>query len=268
MNRGDDVDFKDEYSINIIETEEIKVECCEENIDSTPYNELNPPLMDDEASNEMVKRESPISNQLEFLNDDNSTVNISEERALTCNICGSKFHRKYHLLTHMQDMHSDSKKHQCQFCPKEFSSHRSLKRHEKIHNVKAPSCTCKVCGESFNQKVLLTRHLKAKGHNSAFKTIETNQKHEYIEAPTIKKVYPCVLCVPPIVFSSSSERDMHKNTIHSSFECDVCKNSFKSQETLNSHKSRHSDEPRPFVCTVSNVVCFVLISLSFYNPFM
>lgn len=175
LKRDNDENVNDEYTINIIGVDEIKTECCEENFDCTPYDVFNPPLTNDEESNENVDTQSQSESQFEF-------------------------------LTHMKD-----------------SPSKGGERHQKIHL------------------------------NAKYKRKHTKKIHKYRTSSTRKQVYRCVLCVPQIVFASSYERDTHKNFFHRNFECDVCKNSFMSQETLNSHKLRHSDEPRPFVCTVSKV---------------
>lgn len=164
------------------------------------------------------------------------------EKTFTCDICGTKLTTKDLLYTHMRDRHSGGgRKHQCQFCAKLFFSVRELVGHEKIHlNVR--SYVCKLCGKAFNQKTILNNHLKSKVHNADYKSL---QKKSY------KLVYRCELCVPSVIFKTSDERAIHKNRVHRTFECDICKNSFMAKESLDSHKLRHSDKPRKFVCTVS-----------------
>lgn len=176
------------------------------------------------------------------------------EKSFICDICGSKFNNKTRLAAHMKDRHAKwGKKHQCQFCAKLFYSDREVKGHERLH-VNARSYVCNLCGKGFNQKTVLNIHLRSKAHNVDYKTIKAKKRppgsHRY--KFNAKKVFRCQLCVPTSVFSSPEERTAHRNEVHRKFECNICKNSFMAQESLDSHKLLHSDKPRPFVCTVSS----------------
>lgn len=180
-----------------------------------------------------------------------------EEKSFICDICGSRFNHKTRLATHMKDRHTKwGKTHQCQFCASLFYSSREVKGHEKSH-ANARSYVCNLCGKAFNHKTTLNVHLKTKVHNANYKTIIHKKKRPYVykfnmNAKQAKKVLRCQLCVPSSVFSTPEERTAHRNAMHRKFECEICKNSFMAQESLDSHKAfRHSDKPRPFVCTVS-----------------
>lgn len=169
------------------------------------------------------------------------------EKSFTCDVCGSQFNRKKRLATHMNDRHAKGgRKHQCQFCAKMFFSDRELKGHELVH-LNARSYVCMLCGKSFNQKTALNTHLKSKSHNAEYKTKPRKKIYKY----ETKKSIRCELCIPAIVFTCIEDRTIHRNTDHRTFECDVCKNTFMAQESLNSHKLIHSDKPRPYMCTVS-----------------
>ncbi|KAJ6645910.1 Zinc finger protein, partial [Pseudolycoriella hygida] len=171
------------------------------------------------------------------------------EKSFICDSCGSKFNNKTRLAAHMKDRHATcGRMHQCQFCAKLFYSDREVKGHEMLH-LNARSYVCSLCGKGFNQKTTLNVHLKSKAHNVDYKTVPyTKRPYNYIP----KKAYRCQLCVPSTLFSSSMERSAHRNAMHRKFVCDICKNSFMAQESLDSHKLLHSDKPRPFVCQVCN----------------
>lgn len=171
------------------------------------------------------------------------------EKSFVCDICSSKFNNKSRLATHLKDRHARcGRKHQCQFCAKLFYSDREVKGHEKLH-VNARSYVCNLCGKGFNQKTVLNIHLKSKAHNANYQTIKAKKK-PYRYNSNLKKVFRCQLCVPSSVFETPEERTAHRNALHRKFECDVCKNSFMAQESLDSHKLLHSNKPRPFVCSV------------------
>lgn len=126
-----------------------------------------------------------------------------------------------------------------------------MKGHEKLH-VNARAYVCNLCGKGYNTKKDLNVHSKSKAHNAQYKPIK-NKKYEC-------KTYRCQQCVPSILFLSAAERALHRNAMHKTFECDVCKNTFITLESLESHKALHSDKPRSFVCTVCiNLTVFRLV---------
>lgn len=104
----------------------------------------------------------------------------------------------------------------------------------------------------FNQKTILNIHMKSKAHNADYKTVYKKKKLGIANSHNItKRDFRCQLCVPSAVFATAEERMDHRNAMHRKYECDICKNSFMTQESLDSHKLLHSDKPRPFVCKVS-----------------
>lgn len=170
------------------------------------------------------------------------------EKTCICDICGSRFNNKNRLIVHMDDRHGNSgKTHQCQFCAKLFYSDREVKGHEQLH-WNARSYICKLCGKGFNQKTTLNVHLKSKAHNTNYKA--KYKKKPYTQKFNSKKVFRCMQCVPSLAFMTTEERILHKDVCHRKFECDICKNSFMAQESLDRHRLLHSDKPRPYVCTV------------------
>ncbi len=176
-----------------------------------------------------------------------------------CDLCGTGFISKCALLTHMKDRHTEQgKTHQCQFCAKLFYSDREVKGHEKLH-ANARSNVCDLCGKGFNSKTTLNVHMKSKAHNVNYKTVKNTKKYPKRSQENAKKMYRCEQCVPSIAFPSSEERADHRNFMHKIYECDICKNSFITPESLDSHRLLHSDKPRPFVCTVS---------FSIFSPFL
>lgn len=274
--------------------QEIKIEYCEDIVDdvsdvfhsSLPINEMPSDALHNiknEVTGSVSSRKRKLISQLNLSTEYDRTCKLCNEptfpsmtrfykhvhqqhpghKSFSCDICGSKFNLKSRMTIHMKDRHSKfGKKHQCQFCAKLFYSDRELRGHEKIH-LNERSYVCKLCGKCFNQKTILNTHLKSKAHNAEYKTKPQKRVRKYYQNQ--KKVYRCDLCVPPISFSSVDERNIH-NSMHKTFECDVCKNLFMAQESLDSHKLKHSDKPRPFVCTVSiplttyvrNILSYVL----------
>lgn len=170
-------------------------------------------------------------------------------RAYSCDLCGNKFRAKDAVIRHMKERHADNgRKHQCQFCAKLFYTDREVRGHEKCH-LNERSYICSLCGRGFNNKSELNTHLKSKAHNADYKAKKYYPRKSPTNA-TCKKVYRCTLCVPATIFSNPLERTDHRNMAHKIYDCDICKNSFLTIESLNSHKSLHSNKPRPHVCSV------------------
>lgn len=165
-----------------------------------------------------------------------------------CDICGHSFISKVALNAHMKDRHGNSgKKHQCQFCAKLFFSDREVKGHEQMHwNTR--SYVCKLCGKGFNQKTTLNVHMKSKIHNIAYAMSKRKKCAKF--SGNKKKTYRCTHCVPSTVYKNLEELATHRNEMHKIHDCDICKNSFITQESLNSHKLLHSSKPRPYTCSV------------------
>ncbi|KAG4072287.1 hypothetical protein HA402_004219 [Bradysia odoriphaga] len=171
-------------------------------------------------------------------------------KAYSCDLCGNKFRSKDAVVRHMKERHADNgRKHQCQFCAKLFYTDREVKGHEKCH-LNERSYICDFCGKGFNNKSELNAHLKSKAHNANYAMIK-HKKYARNKANN-KIVYRCTLCVPATIYPNLEERRYHRNLVHKVFDCDVCKNSFLTIESLNSHRLLHSNKPRPHVCKVCN----------------
>ncbi|XP_037024330.1 zinc finger protein 2 homolog isoform X1 [Bradysia coprophila] len=168
----------------------------------------------------------------------------------SCDHCGATFISKNAVISHMNERHAScGRKHQCQFCAKLFYSDREVRGHEKLH-LNARSYVCNLCGKGFNQKTRLNVHLRSKAHNANYKTIK--HKKYPRKKQVYKKTYRCEQCVPATVHPNADELANHRNLVHKVYECNVCKNSFLTENTLNSHKLLHSTKPRPHVCSECN----------------
>lgn len=277
--------FKDyeEFNVaNVKAIEEIKMEFCDMSDDYVPdadtSDALEPPLFKIEVKSESVKdftttakrkwktTRKPTSTHMNTSHEFERTCKFCdhptfsslgllyshrklshpEKKIFSCDICGAGFINKNPLFTHMKDRHAKcGRKHQCQFCAKLFYSDREVKTHEKKH-LNARSYVCNLCGKGFNSKSTLNAHLKSKAHNANFKPKKQYPKSSQHN----KKTYRCDQCVPSTVYATSEERTNHRNAMHKIYECDVCKNSFLTLESLDGHKLLHSNKPRPFVCSV------------------
>ncbi len=172
----------------------------------------------------------------------------------SCDICGVEFGNKMGMYHHMKERHSNSgKTHQCQFCARLFYTDREMKSHEQTH-LNSRSYVCSLCGKAFNTKSCLNVHLQSKQHNSNYKPPKTQMNRRQTQKSSGKIencIFRCEICKPSIIFASRDDRTHHRNLVHKVHECEICKNSFHSQESLDCHKLLHSGKPRPHICLVS-----------------
>lgn len=199
-------------------------------------------------------------------------------------ICATKMTLKRHAT-----MHSDERPYMCELCGIRTKSKVSIRRHiigvhemkkQKNYKVRRP-LKCPLCDEKFVKLSKMKLHL--------------NEFHAELAILAWKRYRSlcCIICY--LKFDSTEALDEHcrkfggahkrpllsrrKHTrqydidnlnyrkVDHPFECNICKNTFKSQNALNSHMNNHSDKPRPFKCEVKrfSVINYEFdIDLKFY----
>lgn len=191
-------------------------------------------------------------------------------------ICTTKITLKRHAA-----MHSDERPFMCELCGIRTKSKVSIRRHiigvhemkkQKNYKVRRP-LKCPLCDEKFVRLSKMKLHL--------------NEFHAELARSAWKRYRSlcCVICYLKFdstealeehwrKFSVAHKRpllsrrkhirqydtdDMHyRSKVDRPFECNICKNTFKSQNALNSHTNNHSDKPRPFKCEVKRFFYFEL----------
>lgn len=64
--------------------------------------------------------------------------NIPRDMLYKCDICNESFLRKYHMKSHIQQIHMGEKIYKCMSCYKSFLHSSSLSKHKIVHKTNKP----------------------------------------------------------------------------------------------------------------------------------
>lgn len=178
--------------------------------------------------------------------------------ALSCDICGDKFKRKFTLDYHKRNTHSLSlmdteakskiqkeKMHPCDKCGKTLSKN-SMRRHILMFHSKHIPVDCKMCGKKLRSALHLERHMRCHRNlpsrvchicGANLKTDQGLKSH--LAAHKGIKSHICEICGAGFVRRTSWQRHVrqHSDTV---FQCDICAKAFTTDYALHTHMlSRH-----------------------------
>lgn len=139
------------------------------------------------------------------------------ERPYACDICDKTFSLLNNLNVHKRNVHLGVRSHRCDECGKRFACKRNLQYHLGTHKTEKPY-KCKHCNKSFPQPENLFRH----------------QKVIHAEA----RLHVCEKCDKSFSNSSNLKRHLLQHNNMKSFQCNVCKISFRSEAVLTKHKQK------------------------------
>lgn len=186
----------------------------------------------------------------------------SNERPFMCELCGIRTKSKVSIRRHIIGVHEMKKQKnykarkplKCPLCDDKFEKLSKMKRHlNELHAELARSAwkryrslCCVICYLKFDSTESLEEHLR-KFSNTHKRPLLSRRKH---------------------IRQYDIDNLQHRTKADRPFECNICKNTFKSQNSLNSHTNNHSDKPRPFKCEVKwwilNLICiFNVVSFFF-----
>jgi len=143
----------------------------------------------------------------------------------TCTICGKQFNQRAHLENH-EKYHFDENgillqnvdMFKCNMCEKFFKYENNLNTHMRSHTEGKQQCS--ICGKYYTTARGLREHITV--------------KHEKISR------FKCLLCGKAFVKESSLE--IHKKTHLKPIHCEICNQSYKSNNSLVKHKQKEHAE--------------------------
>ncbi|XP_055628242.1 zinc finger protein 26-like isoform X2 [Toxorhynchites rutilus septentrionalis] len=176
-------------------------------------------------------------------------------KAYVCEICGLRTASLARLRYHME-RHTKDYKYVCRYCQKACKTKRDLQSHIVFH-VNSAKYRCETCGLEFKRKRTLDDHLRT--HLDFFEFSCNFCGMEFKKSGCLKRhlaevhgniKYSCKYCDK--TYSARRKMLDHIEYVHeiqTHFLCEICVQSFYSQDDLDKHKIRHQN-PKELECAI------------------
>ena len=207
----------------------------------------------------------------------------SDKMPFKCTFCSRLFKHKRSRDRHIK-LHTGDKKYHCPNCESSFSRSDHLKIHVKTHNISKPY-PCTVCSRGYTTSAALAAHMQnchkgtaepAKGKefkcvqcSKTFSSSQSLQDHLMTHQDAVKQKVPkstsCIYCSE--TFSNKQALGVHLEVAHianKKLKCNVCYESFLSEELLQSHMEKHREspnEPQHFNCPYCPKITFTSLAV-------
>ncbi|XP_063631318.1 zinc finger protein 271-like [Cydia splendana] len=194
------------------------------------------------------------------------STNVSKDNSdideYVCDTCRKTFRRKYDLIRHIQNTHTqtsskiikttptvyecnkvDKITYPCDTCGIHFTQKVYLITHKRIHTDKRPY-SCNICEKRFKTSGCLKIHERVhtglkpysgEPCNKQFQDVRLLNKHKKVH--TGEKPYMCEICKKQ--FSNILSLNIHKVT-HTGITCEICKEHFRQWEQFRIHTRTHT----------------------------
>lgn len=144
----------------------------------------------------------------------------SNERPLTCNICGKDFKWRNALRVHLKKHYGST--YQCYMCGRDFTTKSYLMTHVEMHTgPRVRSHKCNLCDKAYYDKSAL-------------------RKHRATHAVVRSRPYACSLCGKTFLANNNLQTHIKLHQNERPHKCDVCGKSFNMKGHLKRHMTIHS----------------------------
>ncbi len=154
---------------------------------------------------------------------------LRDHNRFICSKCGDEFRQLSRIRYHLTKCRGGP--FACGLCDFEAASRRFLAEHKRdVHKDSTPFA-CDECPKRFKFNASLQKHLANRHENNS-------------------ESFPCKICKKRFVkkvYLTNHVNRFHKAAFKE-FLCQTCGERFSSHQSLKSHESIHSSDPKPFSC--------------------
>ncbi|XP_062550142.1 zinc finger protein 30-like [Armigeres subalbatus] len=175
-------------------------------------------------------------------------------KAYVCEICGHRCVSMAYLKNHVA-RHLKKFEHLCPYCKRGHNTKADLRIHIQIMHLNTYSYRCETCAMTFRKKSSRDEHQLGHSNVYAFPCLQCDKKFKkpqflksHVSVVHEKNRVLCPHCNGQFV--SRYKLNNHIEQAHGiqiRFVCDVCVQTFNSQDKLDSHRERH-DKPHEMEC--------------------
>ncbi|XP_041770431.1 zinc finger protein 383-like [Anopheles merus] len=180
----------------------------------------------------------------------------STHRDHMCDTCGLAFDTKFALETHRK-RHEPVRPYKCEYCPLEYYTKAEQLLHVRRLHLKAFEVSCTECALTFRTKQMLAQHMKTHTNQRTHTCTVCGfsfKSHTHLNRHTKELhrgvVYECEHCSAS--YRRKDKLRMHVEKMHNIqtyFVCDICLQSYDTDEKLQEHKAHHQN-PKDLQCGV------------------